>query len=571
MRRLLIACLLIFPLAADEHWVQLHSGPSELFTNAGVKQARDTLMQFEQFRYVLGQILGNPALDSETPLRILLFKSAKEAAIYPSPSPVVKGRDRYNILAIAATPIPGEVFRECTRILLQTGTARMPPAIERGLADLFSTIEISTVHVSLGRPVTNATRNRDWARIHLLVTSPDYYGKLRVLLFNLQKGVDEDAAYRNSLGKSRAEVEKELDQYIAAAHFPPVPISGRPVIVEREFQDKPLAANAVRLALADLMLGSTYRDAYRAMIQDKVNLAESYEGLGLIALRDKQTDEAQQNFSKAMEAGAQTPDPYIEYARLEADAQKAKAALAQALKLNPKQAAPYFLMAQRETDSARRIQYLQKAASLAPRGVSYWQALAEAHIAQKQFSEAAKAWRSAEQAAVTEEERARMRVARLAIEEQRLDYEAAERKRIVEEKEREIRKLKNAALADLRAAEAKANRANGSAEPPPEKVVPWWDGPQPSGRVAGILKRVDCTGAHARLALESDDHKMISLLVRDPGKIAIIGSDQQTLGCGIQKPRHVIVEYFPLAAANAPSKSPSKSAAAGEVATIEFR
>ena len=60
---------------------------------------------------------------------------------------------------------------------------------------------------------------------------------------------------------------------------------------------------------------------------------------------------------------------------------------------------------------------------------------------------------------------------------------------------------------------------------------------------------------------------MIGLLVRDPGKIAIVGADQQTLGCGIQKPRHVIVEYFPLTAA----KAQSKSATIGEVATIEFR
>jgi len=195
MRRLLIGYLLALPLAADERWIQLHSGPFELFTDAGVKQARDTLTQFEQFRYVLGQILGKPALESETPLRVLLFKSAKEAAVYPSDPPLVKGRDRYDILLAAGTPISGDVFRECTRILLQTGTTRMPPAVERGIADLFSTVEISGVHISLGRPVADAARNRDWARMHLLATSPDYYGKLRVLLFNLQKGVDEDAAY----------------------------------------------------------------------------------------------------------------------------------------------------------------------------------------------------------------------------------------------------------------------------------------------------------------------------------------------------------------------------------------
>ena len=49
----------------------------------------------------------------------------------------------------------------------------------------------------------------------------------------------------------------------------------------------------------------------------------------------------------------------------------------------------------------------------------------------------------------------------------------------------------------------------------------------------------------------------------DPGKIAISGAGQTQLGCGLQKPRHVTIEYFP--------KPDARLATTGEVATIEFQ
>jgi hypothetical protein len=52
-------------------------------------------------------------------------------------------------------------------------------------------------------------------------------------------------------------------------------------------------------------------------------------------------------------------------------------------------------------------------------------------------------------------------------------------------------------------------------------------------------------------------------VIVDPGKIAISGGGEQTLGCGVQKPRRVTIEYF--------AKPDAKLGTAGEVATIEFQ
>jgi hypothetical protein len=63
--------------------------------------------------------------------------------------------------------------------------------------------------------------------------------------------------------------------------------------------------------------------------------------------------------------------------------------------------------------------------------------------------------------------------------------------------------------------------------------------------------------------VEGQDKKLVRLLVADPSKIAISGAGELTLGCGVQKPRRVTIEYVP--------KVNSKLATAGEVATIEFQ
>ena len=149
--------------------------------------------------------------------------------------------------------------------------------------------------------------------------------------------------------------------------------------------------------------------------------------------------------------------------------------------------------------------------------------------------------------------------ARQAIEQQRLDWQETERKRLAAEHEREIQRLKVGALAELRAAEARANAGKGAA---PEKVEKWWEGPKPDARADGNLTRVDCIGRQLRLVVENDDHKLTKLLVADPASLAILGASDQKLACGVQKPRRVVVEYF--------SKRNAKAATVGEVATIQF-
>jgi hypothetical protein len=330
----------------------------------------------------------------------------------------------------------------------------------------------------------------------------------------------------------------------------------------QDFPERSVEPAAAQLALADLLLGDSSRAAYRDLIAQKEHVPEAWEGLGMLALRDHQTDEARKDFAAAMEAGAKSPACYMEYVRLETDNAKAIAALERATKLNPKLAEPYFLIAQRQGELSKRIQYLQQAAKLDARNLSYWQALAEAYLEWHDFPHAAQAWKSAEQAAATPGDRARMQRRRLEVEANRLDWEDAEKKRKAEEEAREIDRLKQQARADLRAIEARANQGRTPAQPG-EKVVPWWDGPKPPGVSNGVLKQVDCLGKRLRLTVQSDEGKTVKLLIADPAQVAVIGgTGEMKLSCGTQS-RQVKVEYFP--------KANAKLGTVGEVATIEFQ
>jgi len=554
MRRLFLMALVPALLSADT-WVKYTSGPFEVLTNAGSHAGRETLLRFEEFRNAVGQIVGEADLTTAEPVRILVFKNAQG---WTTPAPIVEGRGCHAIVLAEKSAITPALYRDLTRLFLTDNTARMPEAFERGLEAFFSTFEVKGIHNTVGTPP--AQPDLDWARVHLLVVDPQYYGRLRVLLFNLRKGVEPDPAYRNAFGKSAAEIETQARQHFAAGHFETTSLDSRP-LAEGDFHEKPVSDADARLARADLLAGAQSAAEYQGLIRDQAKLAEAHEGLGLLALREHRNDEARTQFKAAMDASSGSARCYIEYARLEPDNAKATQALLRAAGINPKLDEPFALMARRDTDPQKRLAHWKAAAERNPRNAAYWQALADCYLADHNYAEAAKAWTQGEQAATDPAERERMRQARAAIEQQRLDYEEAVKRRQAEEDARELARLKAQALAEVHSLEAKYN--DGTAPKPDSKAVPWWDGPQAPGHVRGTLTQVDCLGKQARLIIVTEDHKTVRLLVTDSDKVSISGAGELTLGCGQQKPRRLSVDYFP--------KSNARLATAGEVAIIEFQ
>ena len=548
MRRLLVVALLPGLLMANDRWVKFVSGPFEMFTDAGGRTARETLVRLEEFRSALGELVGEQDLQTQLPIRIFVLKNTNG---WTTATPVAEGRSTYVIVLDEKAILGPPIHTALTRLFLDSNTGRMPASFEHGLIEFFSTFQVAGIRITAGAPPP--TPDLDWARIHLLVVDTEYFGKLRVLLYNLRKGVDDGPAYRNAFGKSPADIEELARQHLAAGNFQTASLSSRP-LSEHDFQERLVSDADARLARADLLAGSQSAAEYEVLVRDHVKVPEAEEGLGLLALRDRRPDDARQHFSAAMEAGSGSARCYIEYAKLEPDNEKAMQALLRAAGINPKLDEPFALMAARDTDPEKRMAHWKAAADRNPRNATYWRSLAEAYLAVKNFAEAAKAWTQGEQAATDPAERERMRQARLAVEQQRLDSEEADRRKAADE----LEDLKQQARAEVHALENKYKERDSGAKP-----VPWWDGPKPSGKLDGSLKQVDCLGSQMRLVIVGTDGKITRLLVTDPGKVVILGGGSQALGCGAQKLRRVSLEYFP--------KPNARLATAGEVATIEFQ
>jgi hypothetical protein len=234
----------------------------------------------------------------------------------------------------------------------------------------------------------------------------------------------------------------------------------------------------------------------------------------------------------------------------------------EATKKNPRWAEPYMRLAAQESTPERRVVYLKAATRVAPRNSDAWRSLAEAYTEAKQFAEAARSWGAAERAAASDAERAALHKSRLDGEEQRLERQAAERRRIADEQAREMERLRNEALASVREAENRANRDLKPLEPG-QKVEQWWDGPRPQGKVSGTLVRVDCIAGRVRLIVQTAEGKQVALLLRSPKDIVVTGGEA-SFACGIARPpRQVTIEYHP--------KPDPKLKTEGEAAFIELR
>jgi hypothetical protein len=169
----------------------------------------------------------------------------------------------------------------------------------------------------------------------------------------------------------------------------------------------------------------------------------------------------------------------------------------------------------------------------------------------------------AERAAGSDDERQKVRDERLRAEQERLDAADAARKREEEERQRDLDRVRQASLAEIHAAESKANaKLNPNGQFSKEGAVEWSELEKSAPSVDGVFERFDCLGQQGRLVIHTAQGRVVRLLVTDPSQASIQGSDG-ALACGAQKPaRKVHVSYD--------QKPNQKTGTSGEVRAIQF-
>ncbi|MBV8570102.1 MAG: hypothetical protein JO319_05790 [Acidobacteriaceae bacterium] len=517
----------VFSLSAKDRWTELNIGPFYVATDSDVAGARNTLAELEQLRWVLGGLLESKDLPSVWPIRVLFTRDAKT-----NPSKFVWQNGDYLFVAPPGSKVP---LGDVARILVDANTPLLPPEVESGLMQLFSTLEAHGSKVTWG----GAPQHPDlaWARMQLFATKFEYGASFHIFLTALNGGTDLRAAERNAFGRDPSALEAEAKANLQAGNWQPVPTSGRPLDPKRDFGEHSLSAAVAGVYLANAQMAAdpaAAEAAYKAAVAEGgAAAALGYEGLAALATVRKENPQAL--LDDAIRAGSKSAPVYVSAAKNVPDAQKLPL-LKTAERLNPLWAEPVYLQAQLTEDPAEKEGLLKKATQLNPRATECWIELAQVQTSRGESTAAQGSWLRAEDSAPEGAERDRIVAMRNGSEQERLDAAEAAQRNEREAAHRADQQAQQSEEERIRAAEQRANASlDASSKDQQLSDVHTWDSLSAKKKVTGILVRVDCLSNGQRLWIKEKAGTTTELFLR----VA-----RAELPCGAQtSPRRVSGAY----------------------------
>ncbi len=241
-----LACLLIPACAVaaqPEPWLKLTSANFELYTTAGERAGRDLIKHFEQVRSFFTQAFG-AHLSAERPARIIVFRNEKEyqpyrpnefASAFYQPGAI----HDFIVMSSASSEHYPVAIHEFTHMMIHQSGMDVPPWLNEGLAELYSSLEprgnkilvgqvlpgrvhvlntdkwiplLTLLNVDHNSPYYNEKSRagmfyaESWALVHMLNLEPEFRPHLKALVLALKSETPE-AAFSKAYGKRIDEVE----------------------------------------------------------------------------------------------------------------------------------------------------------------------------------------------------------------------------------------------------------------------------------------------------------------------------------------------------------------------------
>lgn len=355
--RLAVALLGFSLLGADAQWLKLQSAHFEMYTTASERNAKETLKYFEQVRSFFEQGMGNIP-GKALPVRIVAFNTKKEYEPY-----------RLNNFATAfyhATPAADEIVlseagfdvfpmavHEYVHLVTRHSGLKLPPWLEEGIAELYSTLKPTGDRVLVGtlipgrhqalltekwvplKVIVNADQNspyyneknqagslynEGWALTHMLILTNEYRPGFAKLLNLINTGTSTEEALQKVYGKSIEQVDKELQAYLRGTHFQGAYFALKLEKASDEITVAPAAAFDVKLVLADLSNRPGKENETRAALEQLARedpaRPEPFAAMGYLAWGARNSEEAVKDFRKAFELGDRDPAMLWDYGRL---------------------------------------------------------------------------------------------------------------------------------------------------------------------------------------------------------------------------------------------------------------
>ena len=585
---LIAAALACSPSAAmaAEQWLKLTTPDFELFTPAGEKDARAAILHFQQIQNFFLRSTGAKSSASAR-VRVIVFRSEKEFRLY-RPYEVAaafyagsNSRDYIvmkDITSDSYTAAVHEYFH------LWVKNSRLPLWLNEGLADFYSTLAPTGDKVKIGDfppgrfqalqdnkwvPLASLLtadeksafyNEKDragiyyaesWALVHMLNLSDNYRAKFDELYTAVFNGAASADSFQRVYGKSPAEIEKDLQQYVHGNAF-----KGALLAIKLEkATDKPEVQNASALesgmVLADLEAITKGKEADAKLAYEKLarEFPQSWEveaALARLAWRANGLEEARSHFSQAVQLGSSDAQLYLDYSRLLRQANEPASALlpllAKAVELNPDFSAAHYdlgyaLFSEKKYREA--IEQLRKVPQVTrEQALSYFRLLAYAHYQLNELDDARKDAESARQYAtatneILETEKFIEAVKRMAEPRPAAGSSAAETRDSTETARENAPER----------AKKEPGQLLGRNDPAEVREDPGPFFKPPALFAEGILQSIDCLGKSARVRVLVAGKPMAFALV-DPAAVEIKGSSGTIdFSCGKQQPTKIVIGY----------------------------
>jgi len=335
------------------------------------------------------------------------------------------------------------VFHEYTHLLFRRNDRIWPLWLKEGMAELYSTFETTGYSALIAQPIGHHLqllaheplapltelfavthdspqyneRERQgifyaesWLLTHFLVAgdNPAYKSRFANFTTLLREGQTPVQAFTNSLQTTLPAVESELHRYLARGQFVPIQFNfQKNVAGAKIFSSRNLTPVENHFRLGDELFRINRLDDAQKYFTDAQKLAPAsplpYEGLGLLAVRRGQSDEAVRELKEALQRGSSSYLVHYLYAwekfRLAADAQDGRGSLSgetaaeihdellKSIVLMPNFGPSHelfgILEAERGGNMPLAVQHLQLAVQLEPENPYFLLALADAQARNK--------------------------------------------------------------------------------------------------------------------------------------------------------------------------------------------
>ena len=547
-------------------WNVARSPHFEVYSHSGEAQAREMLEWFEQLRSAVTSHFGLKLADDR---RILVFGFASEAEYDPyrlrataDAYYVGGGGNDYIVLPELGPRSFRTAAHEYAHFLLNAAGAHMPPWLGEGLAEVFSTIRITSegavaagtpegrmpalrhggwlpletlVTLPADAPMRNTREGANifyaesWALTEMLLLSPQYAPAFVAFVDAVAKDPDASAAVLARIyNRPLPEIARDLKAWVRRRTSKGIALgSGRePDAVAVETAE---ASNlTVQLILAQVLLAAEDVDGaeriYREAALEAPRNASVLGGLATLALARGKLEQAKTLFAEALAGGIADADLCYRYATVLGDTGGAvdqrRAALGRAIALRPAFDDARYQLALLEKNAGNYAAALLQLRAMrevrTPRAYHYWMAMADALIGTGANEEAVHAAKKAAELAHDSDERLQalqqVHIAQTHVE-VRFERDASGRQHMV------MTRVPN-----------DATEWNPFIEPGDE-----------IHRAEGVLAEVSCGAPFLRIAVQTAQGR-VTIAIPDPDRVQMRNAPAEFV-CGPQNGAEVVVEY----------------------------